>query len=188
MQPSNWRPEESVQPIRFRDIEPPPRKRTKKPPQRSVPRYERSRARSDGVRDVMAKARGYMIGCVVFFVVVVAFVVLMFSDSAEKPRKRPRPRPAAQVTRPSTTRTLRPQIRLRTPKDRAVVDAGNTTEETVTVLLGESQSEGNLMIKRRQVVLTEMNRLAATVDVSPPQIKTDEPVGGRMLRQAGFRS
>ena len=45
-----------------------------------------------------------------------------------------------------------------------------STRETVTVLLGELQDEGSLMIRRRQVIITNMPRLAAAVDSPPPPI------------------
>jgi len=45
-----------------------------------------------------------------------------------------------------------------------------STRETVTVLLGELQDEGSLMIRRRQILITNMPRLAAAVDSPPPTI------------------
>ena len=39
-----------------------------------------------------------------------------------------------------------------------------STRETVTMLLGELQTEGHLIIGRRRIVLTDVARLAATVD------------------------
>lgn len=45
-----------------------------------------------------------------------------------------------------------------------------STRETVTVVLGDLQSERSVAIKRRQIVLTNVNRLAQSIDVPPPQI------------------
>lgn len=45
-----------------------------------------------------------------------------------------------------------------------------STRETVTVLLGELQAEGALLIKRRQIILTQMERLASSVDVAVPAV------------------
>jgi len=46
-----------------------------------------------------------------------------------------------------------------------------STRETVTVLLGNMQNEGALQIKRRQIILKEMERLAQSVEIPPPQLK-----------------
>ena len=54
-----------------------------------------------------------------------------------------------------------------------------STRETVTVVLGELQNERSLVIKRRQIVLTEMSQLAASIDQRPPAIpaaKSDSDV------------
>ena len=45
-----------------------------------------------------------------------------------------------------------------------------STRETVTVVLGELQAEGFLTIKRRQVVLKSLERLAASLGMAPPRI------------------
>ncbi len=46
-----------------------------------------------------------------------------------------------------------------------------STRETVTVLLGELRAEGNLTIRRRQIVLTRVDQLAAGIDAKPPRIQ-----------------
>ncbi|MGE0375826.1 MAG: Crp/Fnr family transcriptional regulator [Planctomycetaceae bacterium] len=61
-----------------------------------------------------------------------------------------------------------------------------STRETVTVVLGELKSEGSLIIKRRQIVLLQMERLAQSLDVVPPNVSSGRiprPVIGRPARQ-----
>ncbi|HQU47267.1 MAG: transcriptional regulator [Planctomycetia bacterium 21-64-5] len=48
-----------------------------------------------------------------------------------------------------------------------------STRETVTVLLGELQAEGSLKLGRRTVVLTDAERLAASILVLPPKVPAD---------------
>ena len=50
-----------------------------------------------------------------------------------------------------------------------------STRETVTVLLGELQDEGSLMIRRRQILITNMSRLASAIDSPPPAIPDHTP-------------
>lgn len=45
-----------------------------------------------------------------------------------------------------------------------------STRETVTVVLGELQSEGRLRLGRRRIVLTDMAQLADTVNVATPSL------------------
>lgn len=47
-----------------------------------------------------------------------------------------------------------------------------STRETVTVVLGELQQEGLLEIKRRQVILKNLNRLATSIGAKPPNVPT----------------
>jgi CRP-like cAMP-binding protein len=63
-----------------------------------------------------------------------------------------------------------------------------STRETVTVLLGELQSAGDLTIKRRQIILTQLDRLAACIDADPPLIQRNEELRNRGLRQARMGS
>ena len=46
-----------------------------------------------------------------------------------------------------------------------------STRETVTVLLGELQHERSLIIKRRQIILTNLRQLAASIDEIPPEVE-----------------
>lgn len=46
-----------------------------------------------------------------------------------------------------------------------------STRETVTVLLGELQHERSLIIKRRQIILTNLRQLAASIDEVPPEVE-----------------
>lgn len=45
-----------------------------------------------------------------------------------------------------------------------------STRETITVLLGELQLEGCLLVKRRQTILTNLPQLASAIDEVPPEI------------------
>ena len=63
-----------------------------------------------------------------------------------------------------------------------------STRETVTVLLGELQAAGDLTIKRRQIILTQLDRLAACIDADPPLIQRNEELRNRGLRQARMGS
>jgi CRP-like cAMP-binding protein len=59
-----------------------------------------------------------------------------------------------------------------------------STRETVTVLLGELQQEGQLTIQRRRIILSKMEQLAASIDMEPPKLPHAEDLGNRILRQA----
>ena len=45
-----------------------------------------------------------------------------------------------------------------------------STRETVTVVLGELQQEGLLEVKRRRVILKDLDRLATSIGATPPEI------------------
>ncbi len=45
-----------------------------------------------------------------------------------------------------------------------------STRETVTVVLGELQQEKSLIVKRRQIILTQIEQLGASIDQAVPQI------------------
>lgn len=62
-----------------------------------------------------------------------------------------------------------------------------STRETVTVILGELQSEGALAIMRRQIILIKPNELAASVDLPAPEIPSANrpPQTGRQQTQFG---
>ncbi len=49
-----------------------------------------------------------------------------------------------------------------------------STRETVTVVLGELQSEGRLQLGRRKIVLTDLARLAEVVSMPVPQLREDK--------------
>ena len=53
-----------------------------------------------------------------------------------------------------------------------------STRETVTVVLGELQSEGSVIVKRRQIVLVRLEELASSIDERPPVI-LDRPIPTR---------
>ena len=59
-----------------------------------------------------------------------------------------------------------------------------STRETVTVLLGELQSEGALMIKRRQIVLKLMEQLASSIDIPTPQLVSRKDVRSQLSQRA----
>ncbi len=62
-----------------------------------------------------------------------------------------------------------------------------STRETVTVVLGELQQEGSLLIKRRQITLTRMDALASNIGVEPPPI-SDRPAAKRVLTRPAPQS
>ncbi len=63
-----------------------------------------------------------------------------------------------------------------------------STRETVTVLLGELQQEGQLTIQRRRIILTKIERLAASIEMEAPKLPHKEDLGNRILRQARAQS
>lgn len=50
-----------------------------------------------------------------------------------------------------------------------------STRETVTVLLGELQNEGSLLIKRRQLIIRQLHRLAESIGVPVPALPGNRP-------------
>jgi CRP/FNR family transcriptional regulator, cyclic AMP receptor protein len=63
-----------------------------------------------------------------------------------------------------------------------------STRETVTVILGELQTERLLFIKRRQIILRNPNLLAESIGLLPPEIPSSETPGNPALRQTQFGS
>ena len=61
-----------------------------------------------------------------------------------------------------------------------------STRETVTVVLGELQSEGTLIVKRRQIILKNVDRLAASIDEQSPSVPLPETTERRPLGQARY--
>ena len=59
-----------------------------------------------------------------------------------------------------------------------------STRETVTVILGELQDEQSVLIRRRQLILTRADRLAAEVDLPAPVLPEPQP-SPRPVRQFG---
>ena len=49
-----------------------------------------------------------------------------------------------------------------------------STRETVTVVLGELQAEGYLLIRRRQLILRNLDGLASSLGVPPPSVDRSE--------------
>ncbi len=56
-----------------------------------------------------------------------------------------------------------------------------STRETVTVTLGELQAAGALVVRRRRLILTQLDRLARSVDAAPPRIPGDSSASVRMI-------
>ncbi len=54
-----------------------------------------------------------------------------------------------------------------------------STRETVTVLLGDLQSEGSLTIRRRQLIIRELGKLASSVDLATPRLPVPPPPTGQ---------
>ncbi|VAX37141.1 Transcriptional regulator, Crp/Fnr family [hydrothermal vent metagenome] len=63
-----------------------------------------------------------------------------------------------------------------------------STRETVTVVLGELQDEKSISIEKRRITLPNIEQLAESIDVPPPQLKFEEDLGNRLLRQARMNS
>ncbi|QDT33259.1 Crp/Fnr family transcriptional regulator [Thalassoglobus polymorphus] len=61
-----------------------------------------------------------------------------------------------------------------------------STRETVTVVLGELQSEGSIIIQRRQIILTQIERLARSIEMCVPNIPVDSPFINRNRRPARY--
>lgn len=49
-----------------------------------------------------------------------------------------------------------------------------STRETVTVVLGDLQTEGGLAVHRRQILLKRLDQLAASVEMPVPKVKQDK--------------
>jgi CRP-like cAMP-binding protein len=58
-----------------------------------------------------------------------------------------------------------------------------STRETVTVVLGNLQEEGSLLIKRQQLILTKVKRLADSIGATPPVLKEREVRLTRLVQQ-----
>ena len=63
-----------------------------------------------------------------------------------------------------------------------------STRETVTVVLGELQNEGRVIIRRRQIVLTQMDELGRMIDVDPPILPVPPAPGSILRSQARFET
>ncbi len=61
-----------------------------------------------------------------------------------------------------------------------------STRETVTVVLGELQSEGSVVIQRRQIILTQIDRLARSIDIPAPNVPDESPFLNRNKRPARY--
>lgn len=61
-----------------------------------------------------------------------------------------------------------------------------STRETVTVVLGELQTEGHLTIQRRQIIITQIERLAQSIHEEVPVIPAESPFLNRQQRPARY--
>ncbi|MFQ5731312.1 MAG: Crp/Fnr family transcriptional regulator [Planctomycetaceae bacterium] len=59
-----------------------------------------------------------------------------------------------------------------------------STRETVTVILGELQDENSVLVRRRQIILTRADQLAAGVDLPAPDVAAPQPAA-RPVQQLG---
>lgn len=50
-----------------------------------------------------------------------------------------------------------------------------STRESVTVVLGDLQAEGSLQVKRRQIVIKDLERLARSIAIAPPKVPDTPP-------------
>lgn len=49
-----------------------------------------------------------------------------------------------------------------------------STRESVTIVLGELQAEKLLRVGRRKIVITSLERMAGSVNASPPRLGADQ--------------
>jgi len=63
-----------------------------------------------------------------------------------------------------------------------------STRETVTVILGELQAENNIVINKRKITLSSLDKLAESIDISPPELSQPEDLGNRLLRESRMKS
>lgn len=63
-----------------------------------------------------------------------------------------------------------------------------STRETVTILLGELQSEGSIVIQRRQIILKNLGALAHSVNVAVPEVPVDSPFLSRIAKPVHYGS
>lgn len=56
-----------------------------------------------------------------------------------------------------------------------------STRETVTVTLGELQQEGALLIRRRRIIVTQLDRLARSIDAPAPRLPGDSSASFRLV-------
>ncbi|WP_166823746.1 Crp/Fnr family transcriptional regulator [Thalassoroseus pseudoceratinae] len=63
-----------------------------------------------------------------------------------------------------------------------------TTRESVTMLLGELQTEGLVKIERRRIILRDLQRLASSIGADTPKIMPTDEVGTRLYRQVRAQS
>ncbi|MDB4743717.1 Crp/Fnr family transcriptional regulator [Planctomicrobium sp.] len=61
-----------------------------------------------------------------------------------------------------------------------------STRETVTVVLGELQSEGSIAIVKRQIILKTMERLAKSIDSTVPNVPVESPFISKNRRPAQY--
>ncbi len=61
-----------------------------------------------------------------------------------------------------------------------------STRETVTVILGELQDEGSLIIRRRQIILKQPDLLAASIDLAPPELPPPAQRPKPIIRQSPY--
>ena len=61
-----------------------------------------------------------------------------------------------------------------------------STRETVTVVLGELQTERNVIIKRRQIILARPDLLAAAIGTAQPRVSQPPGDGKRLLKQPQY--
>jgi CRP-like cAMP-binding protein len=62
-----------------------------------------------------------------------------------------------------------------------------STRETVTVVLGELQTEKNVIIKRRQIILARPDILAAAIGAPQPGVSEPSADGKRLFKQPQYR-
>ena len=61
-----------------------------------------------------------------------------------------------------------------------------STRETVTVILGELQSENSVIVRRRQIILTQPDQLAASIGLAAPDLPQTANLPNSPVRQTQY--
>lgn len=83
----------------------------------------------------------------------------------------------------STTEGIRIGIKLSHQDLASII---GSTRETVTVVLGELQTEGSVIVQRRQIILTRPHDLAAAIGTTTPPLPQTAQTGASPIQQPQY--